>query len=218
LLDSGHSATCSDRAAIQKWCDSCRFVRWSSLWESDDEDSPKTQHVGRRVTGCVVMPLTSYAGTTVGFQVRSITEKKFDSFALSRRPEGYFFGVSSNMDAIWAKKRAFAVEGPFDQLVFERLVGRNVVGLTTNTPNATQARFFRRFTDWVGLFLDMDKAGRDGAKIFEERMQGGPCVLDFRTDLKKRTGGKCKDLNEAWKELGDVRFAKHFSNLIERHI
>jgi hypothetical protein len=213
-VDSGHSAICSDRSAIQRWCDSCRFIRWSSLWE-EEEGGPKVQHVGKRIVGCVVMPLTSYAGTTVGFQVRSITEKRFDSFALTRRPEGYFFGVASNMDAIWAEKKAFTVEGPFDQLVFERLLGRNVVGLTTNTPNASQTRFFRRFTDWIGLFLDMDKAGRDGVEIFRERMGDGPCVEDFRIEgVKKRTGEKCKDLNEAWAAMGDRRFAQHFASIL----
>ena len=217
-LDPNHSAICSDRMMTQKWCDSCRFVRWSSLWEQEG-DGPKVQHVGKRITGCVVLPLTSYSGATFGFQIRSITEKRFDSFSVAKRPEGYFFGVSSNMDAIWANKRAFVVEGPFDQLVFERLVSPNVVGLITNAPNTTQTRFFRRFTDWVGLFLDMDKAGRDGVDTFRERMEGGPLVHDFKIDgLKKRDGGKCKDLNEAWKELGDARFSKHFSAMTTRHI
>ena len=217
-IDPGHSLICSDRKSVHKWCDSCRFTRWSSLWESDDENSPRTQFVGKRIIGCIVMPLTSYSGLTVGFQVRSIREKQFDSFALTRRPEGYFFGVAPNMDAIWSRKEAFAVEGPFDQLVFERLVAPNVIGLTTNTPNAAQTRFFRRFVNSVGLFLDMDKAGRDGVEVFYEKMDGGPAVQDFKIEVKKPAGGKCKDANEAWSALGDKRFAQHFLQTIERHL
>jgi len=215
--DSGHSAICSDRTVIHKWCDTCRFIRWSSLWE-EEEDGPRVQHVGKRVIGCVVMPLTSYAGATVGFQLRSIKEKQFDSFSLSRRPEGYFFGVAPNMDIIWSKRKVFTVEGPFDQLAFERLVARNVIGLTTNTPNAIQTRFFHRFVDWVGLVLDTDKGGRDGAKSFSEKMEGGPVVQDFKIEVKKPAGGKCKDANEAWSVLGDRRFAQHFSQMMERHL
>jgi len=217
-IDSGHSAICSDRTLVHKWCDSCRFIRWSSLWE-EEEGGPKVQHVGKRIVGCIVLPVTSYSGAVVGFQMRSIKEKRFDSFSLTRRPEGYFFGVASNMDAIWSKKKVFVVEGPFDHLVFERLISRNVVGLTTNTPNIAQTRFFHRFVDWAGLFLDMDKAGRDGVKTFEQKMDGGPAAQDFKIDgVKKRTGEKCKDLNEAWSVLGDKRFVRHFENMVERHL
>lgn len=212
-LDPGHSSICGDRSALNKWCDSCRLIGWSSSWEN--VDGLWTQCTGRRMHGCVVMPLTSYSRSIVGFQLRSIIEKKFDSFHLLRKPEGHFFGIASNIDFIWAKKEVFVVEGPFDQLVFERLVSRNVIGLTTNVPNSIQVRFFRRFVDWVGIFSDEDKAGRDGAITFEMRMvDGGPAVQRFRVDVKRRDGRKCKDLNEAWSVLGDKRFSDRFTGVI----
>lgn len=165
-----------------------------------------------------MMPLTSYSGVCVGFQVRSIEGKQFDSFSLLRRPEGHFFGVAQCMDYIWSSKRVFVVEGPFDHLVFERLVSHNVVSITTNTPNSAQTRFFRRFVDWVGMFMDIDKAGRDGVKTFSKRMSdGGPFVQDFRIDIKG-PNGKCKDLNDAWKAVGDNKFKDHISEMIERNI
>ena len=162
------------------------------------------------------MPLTSYSGALVGFQTRSIIGKEFDSFSLERRPEGHLFGVAPNMDAIWAAKKVFAVEGPFDQLVFERLVFPNVVGLTTNTPNIHQVKFFRRFVNDVVFLLDMDKAGRDGAESARTKLEGGPSVRSIKFDVRKSNGEKCKDTNDAWKTLGDKRFAKHFTELIER--
>ena len=221
-LDPAHSEVCKDRNSVHKWCDSCRLARWSSVWETEEDcpvDGPKIQRVGKRIMGFLVLPLTSYSGAVVGFQIRSITTKAFDSFSLMRRPEGHFFGVGPNMDMIWSKKEVFAVEGPFDQLIFERLISKNVVGLTTNTPNASQARFFHRFVNRVGLFLDMDKAGRDGARTFETKMDGGPAVYDFRIDgIKNRAGGKCKDLNEAWSALGDRRFTQHFTEVIKRRL
>ncbi len=213
--DPGHSDVCRDKSSVQKWCDSCRFIRWSSLWE-DQEEGPKVQRVGKRILGCVVFPLTSYSGAAVGFQVRSIVGKQFDSFSLSRRPEGYFFGVGPNMDTIWSRKKVFVVEGPFDQLVFERLVSPNVVGLTTNTSNTHQTRFFRRFVDEVVTLLDMDEAGRDGVKSMRLKLSDGPVLTETKYAVRSDNGGKCKDTNEAWKALGDKRFAKYFTDLIER--
>jgi len=214
--DPGHNEYCGDREAQGKWCDSCRMARWSSVWE-DREEGPRRQIVGRKLVGSVVMPLTSYSGALVGFQTRSIRGKAFDSFSLAKRPEGYFFGVAPNMDVIWARRRAVAVEGPFDQLVVERLVTRNVVGLTTNTTNSGQTRFFRRFVDEVGLLLDEDPAGRDGAASTRLKLDGGPGVQDVRFDVKSPKGEKCKDPNEAWKALGDDRFARYFTRLLESY-
>lgn len=213
-LDPDHSQICSDKKAVEKWCDTCRFIRWSSVWEASEEGGPFTQHVGKRLLGCIVLPLTSYSGNFVGFQIRAIREKRFDSFTLSRKPEGCFFGIGPNINAIWSSKTAFVVEGPFDQLVFERLVSPCVVALTTNAPNTHQSRFFRRFTKKVGLFLDKDKAGRDGADSFEEKMEGGPSVWNFGVDVKAKDGTRCKDMNEAWKALGDKRFREHFTKII----
>lgn len=215
FTDPNHSNICLDRSSVQKWCDSCRFARWSSLWE-DQEDGPKAQRIGKRISGCVVLPLTSYSGAAVGFQVRSIVGKQFDSFSLSRRPEGYFFGVGPNMDAIWSRKKVFVVEGPFDHLVFERLVSSNVVGLTTNTSNTHQTRFFRRFVDEVVTLLDMDKAGRDGVESMRAKLSGGPVLTNIKYAVRSNDGCWCKDTNEAWKALGDKRFAQHFTDLIGR--
>lgn len=214
FVDPKHSDACSDKKAVHRWCDSCRFVRWSSIWNETEDGW--VQHVGRRIQKCIVMPLTSYSGNFVGFQVRSIVDKQFDSFSLLRRPEGHFFGVAPCMDTIWSTRRVFVTEGPFDHLVFERLISPNVVGLTTNVPNAIQTRFFRRFVDWVGLFLDADKAGRDGASIFKDKLSDGPFVHDFKIDVRGRNG-RCKDLNEAWKVLGDRQFADRISEIVKRH-
>ncbi len=213
--DPAHSNVCNNRDAHHKWCDTCRMIRWSSVWDGD-EGQKKTQLVGRKNIGSVVMPLTAYSGAVVGFQTRSITGKQFDSFSLARRPEGYFFGVAPNMDTIWARKQVFVTEGPFDHLVFERLVAPNAVVLTTNTSGYGQTRFFKRFVDEVVLILDMDRAGRDGVDTMCLKMSGGPSVRDVKYDIKNAKGERCKDVNEVWKALGDKRFTKVFSNLIGR--
>lgn len=215
--DPGHSDVCRDRKLAYKWCDSCRLGRWSSMWV-DHEDGPFTQHIGRRILGCVVFPLTTYSGTTYGFQLRNIKEKMFDSFFLLKKPEGVFFGVGPNMDLIWSSREVFVTEGPFDHLVFERLISPNIVGLTTNAPGEGHVRFFKRFVERAGLFLDADKAGRDGAESFSEYMGDSVVIEDFKIDVKTAKGSKCKDLNEAWVALGDKKFSAYITSLIERKI
>jgi DNA primase len=167
------------------------------------------------MAGCVVLPLTSYSGAVVGFQTRSIQGKVFDSFSLSRRPEGYFFGAASNMGPIWSTRKVVVVEGPFDHLVIERLVTRNVVALITNTANRVQTKFFRRFVESVDLLLDKDVAGRDGAESLQAKLQGGPYVRTVKFDVKDPSGARCKDPNEAWKAMGDVRFSRYFTQLLD---
>ncbi len=73
--DLMHCSDCSDREKKHLWCDVCRFRNWSSVWESEEEGSPKIRRAGRRILGSVVFPLTSYSGVIIGFQIRSIREK-----------------------------------------------------------------------------------------------------------------------------------------------
>lgn len=210
-FDLGHDENvCKDKSKDHLWCDTCRFIRWSSEWK-ENEEGLRTRIVGRRIAGCVVFPLTSYSGSLVGVQMRSIREKQFDSFTLNRRPEGYFFGIGSNLDTIWKTRRASVVEGPFDHLVWERLIGPNVIGLTTNAPGLHHIRFFRRFVDVIDLCLDNDKAGREGVQSFVEKLGSSHVLNDVRFDVKNRKGEKCKDVNEAWTTLGDQKFVRYFS-------
>lgn len=210
--DPGHDPErCSDYDKKHVWCDSCRLRSWSSTWERTEEGAPKVQLPGRRIAGSVVLPLTSYSGQAVGFQVRSVREKSYDTFALRRRPEGYFFGIGPNVGEVWASGSAWLVEGPFDQLVVERLVSPTALALTTAGVSTLQLRFLRRFVRRIYLCLDMDKAGRDGVRSFISRHGDGFEVLDvsYRHPIHK-----VKDANDLWKKLGDSKFAAHIRRCI----
>lgn len=205
--DPDHSSRCGedDRRA---WCDSCRFLRWSTRWvKEDEEDQQKTPLPGRRLNGCVVFPMTSYSGALVGVQIRSLVEKEYDTFLLKRRPEGYFFGTACAVSSIWSRREVFLVEGPHDHLVLERLVAPNVLALTTSSPSFDQVRFIRRFATSVNMCLDMDKAGRDGFAAFHERNSHRMNVRDVRYPCRKP---KEKDLGDFWKRVGDVAFREYF--------
>lgn len=205
--DPGHGIACADQEVRNHWCDACRFNRWSSRWVEVEGESRKQQVVGRRVSGCVVLPLSSYSGTHVGFQVRSVTEKEYDTFLLNRRPEGYFFGLAPNVDRIWSSRSVFLVEGPFDQLIFERLVARNVLAMTTNTLSGMQSLFVRRFVERAHLLLDRDAGGRDGAATIGERLGSD---VSIRAHQVPKVRPKDKDMNDFWKAVGDEAFASHF--------
>lgn len=205
----GHSDDCHDREKRSKWCDVCRYRRWSSTWEGE-EGTFKEQHVGRRIAGCVVLPLTSYSGMTVGFQVRAIKDKSYDTFVVNRRPEGYFFGTSASVNEIWRRREVALVEGPFDHLIFERLVMPTVLALTTNSVNQLQMKFLKRFVRRVYLCFDRDQAGRDGREGFAEKTMS---EFDLVSVDFPKIGGS-KDLNDLWKKVGDDKFRKHLLKFI----
>lgn len=203
--DPGHKPTvCSDRDSIYK-CDSCRFRRWSSTWESPEEGAPKIQHCGRRIVGHVVFPLTSYSGSSVGFQTRSIVEKAYDSFSLTRRSEGYFFGTSVSVHNIWSSQEAWLVEGPGDHLVVERLISNNVLALTTSSPGLLQIKFLKRFARRIVLCLDADAAGRKSVRDFCKKHDVDFDIVDLKYPCLEP---KDKDPGDLWRRVGDSTFIR----------
>lgn len=213
--DDGHSDACADREQRSLRCDSCKYNRWSTLWDERKDDSPRVVHVGRRILGSVVLPLTNYAGMAVGFQVRSIKEKSYDTFVVKRHPEGYFFGVGPNMEAIWRSSEIWLVEGPLDALVFERLTASNVVALATNAVGPAQARFLRRFVRRVNLLLDLDDAGRKGVRSFLHNLGQHFDVRDVRCPVPYgMTVKEVKDPGDLWRVSGDDGFRKRMANAI----
>jgi DNA primase len=210
-LDPHHGEACSDREKKHLWCDSCHFRNWSSTWEVEEEGGPKVQFSGRRIKDSVVFPLTSYSGTHVGFQIRHLERKEYDTFALHRRPEGFFFCNTANIAAIWATQTAVLVEGPGDHLIYERLVDKNVLGLTTSGVSKLQLRFLRRFTKRIITALDMDMAGRKGVKSFNDLHGNEFEIMNLRYPTLQP---KDKDPGDLWRRVGDDRFRSIFKRLL----
>lgn len=205
--DRMHSSICSDRSKDHLWCDSCRFNHWSSLWK--DDEGTKTKITGGRIIGCIVFPLSSYSGKFIGVQVRSIKEKRFDTFVLSRRPEGYFFGTNVCIESIWSKKEVWLVESAIDQMILNRLIAPNVLAITTNSIGKSQNRFLRRFVSSINMCLDIDKAGIGGKKLFIEKNWS-----EFNiNNINYKVSDKIKDPGDLWKEWGDEKFKKYFASL-----
>ncbi len=199
-LDPYHNVCCGDHKKSFLWCDSCIYNEWSSGFSTP----------GSRIIGNIVLPLTSLTRKVVGFQLRSIQGKNYDSFLSKKSPEAFFFGASIAVEHIWKNKSAILVEGPFDQLVVERLVKKNVLGLTTSSISKSQKRALARLVSRVYLGMDYDKAGREGVENFIKYSSE-----EFECEELKYSSiiSGVKDPGDLWKLLGDTRFKQRFSNI-----
>lgn len=193
-LDKYHSDACES----ENKCDTCRFLKWSS---------------NSRVKDRIVLPLSTYSGSFVGFQTRSIYEKTYDTFLVTKRPEAYFFGLSPNIQKIWVRDHVILVEGPFDCLVLQRFTDHPVLAITTNSTNEMQSRFLRRYVNNLYLFLDRDTAGRDGGTSI---MRKTPELSHAKLEIPLKY--QCKDVNDMWKKLGDKNFGAEIEKILSRVI
>ena len=207
-IDPAHNENCGDKHQKHLWCDICRYRWWSSTWEGE-EDGPKQRFIGKRLIGNIVFPLTAYTGAVIGFQVRSIIEKSYDTFAIKRRPEGYFFGTQAAINSIWSTKEVTLVEGGPDHLVWERLISPNVLALTTSAVGKAQFRFLKRFVKTVNMCLDMDGPGRQGVLSFIEYNADYFNIRNIKYPSLRKGD---KDLGDLWKRWGDEKFRKYFLN------
>jgi DNA primase len=198
--DIYHNENCSLKDKKSLWCDSCIYNNWSSDYGVN----------GARIRGRIVLPLTSLTRKCSGFQTRSIEEKSYDTFISRRNQEALFFGSSVAIDHIWNSSSVILVEGPFDQLIIERLVKKNVLAITTSSISKIQRRAILRFVSRVYLGMDFDSAGREGIESFLKYSDGkfDSTVLRYSSFLSG-----VKDPNDLWKITGDSKFKLKFSDL-----
>jgi DNA primase len=208
--DPNHGIRCNDSNSPNNWCDVCQFTRWSTSWVRESDDVPKIPIAGRRIAGSIVFPLTNYTGNPIGFQVRSLIEKSYDSFLMKRRPEGYFFGLSACMDNVWARREICLVEGAMDSMVISRLVTPCVAAITTSSLGEAQLKFLYRFVDKVNLCFDLDEAGRYGVLRFIQRQSDK--FVSIQNIKYPKLNDKDKDVNDFWRRVGDEKFRHYFLN------
>lgn len=184
-----------DHSCELEGCEDCKLTRWyksrSKNMERDDD-------------GLVLFPLTTYDGSIRGFQTRSITGKTFDTFIPKSAKLPIFFGLGPSMEEIWTRDEIVLVEGPFDQLVWEKLISENVVSVLTNSVNAKQLSFLVRFCRNIRVAFDNDVAGQDGYLYLKKRED----LFSSVSRIRFSHSSEPKDLNKLWTTLGDVKFKK----------
>jgi len=123
-------------------------------------------------TGAFIFPLKNFNDDTVGFQVRGLSEKKYNTISVS--PEGLFpmcFGFQHTGPHIFRSECAIVVEGVFDFFSVRKLAFNVIAVLTSNISNVTLT-LLSRICKNVVLLLDMDNAGRDGVARFLKKDHG----------------------------------------------
>lgn len=142
----------------------------------------------------LIFPLYDLLGRPVGLQTRSPTEKSYEQFTTS--PGALrLFGLPLAIDAIWETEVVILVEGPFDCLAIQALLGRGapvVASLTADIPRAAR-EFCWRFATTVIALLDTDAGGAAGVGKLIKSLPAGMVVTPWYPahdpdDLVHRSG------------------------------
>lgn len=168
----------------------------------------------------LVIPLRSPRGAILGFEARSIAEKRMSRYLL---PEAVwnpiFMGLTpGEMAKVWAGADVWLVEGIFDVFPLHWVVPDAVVLGTGRAKLSDKHKdFLARFCrGWVNLAYDNDPTGQKGMHGWDDqetgkRHWGAKEVLD-RVGVKCRVvpyrGGK--DPGDIWRAGGERALAEAF--------
>lgn len=161
---------------------------------------------GERLAGMLVCPVRAPSGALLGFEARSIHEKRILDFRLpNSKWVPFFLGTRKAMPAIWAGGDIWIVEGLFDLAPLEWVVpSRDAVLATVRAYlGHNHVEFLRRFCKGhVHMVYDMDATGRKATKGWtDETGKRHPGALD----LLHRVGLKCSDVTySGGKDPGEI--------------
>ena len=198
---------------------------WGILPEAAPDPEFRRRHGarGEGLRGMLVCPLRSPRNTIIGFEARSIVEKKVSRYLL---PEAAWNPVWVGMTAramkkVWDGGQIWLVEGLFDLFPLEWIVPPSAVVFGTGRAKMTRkhTEFLVRFCRGrVTFAYDNDPTGQKGMHGWTEsdtgkRHWGAKETLD-RVGVENRvfpySGGK--DPGEIWKAGGIPALEKAFPN------
>jgi len=199
---------------------------WGSLPEAAPDSVFRQRHgaKGEGLTGMLVCPLRSPRSAIIGFEARSIFEKKVSRYLL---PEAtwnpIWVGMTPTaMKRVWAGGQVWIVEGLFDLFPLEWVLPPSVVVFGTGRAKLSDkhVEFLVRFCrGLVTLAYDNDPTGQKGMHGWTEpdtgkRHWGAKDTLD-RVGVMNRifpySGGK--DPGEIWEAGGVPALKRAFPNL-----
>jgi len=181
--DSSHSSDCDEAK-----CEFCKFRKWFYF---------KPDYEKCRFNNSIIFPLTDFKNRVTGITIRSIKEKKFESYVLDRDNNAILFKPDSAVRKTWDLKQIWITEGPVDGLSLVEASVDNVMSIMTNNMSRNQIRWLRRLSEDYILALDHDEAGRLGFDNAKERL-GDLNVKKFSWNNHL----DCKDLNDLLRKVG----------------
>lgn len=172
-------------------CDYCRFTSWFYKGKEC------------RFNGHVLFPLTDFKNRVIGFSLRGIKKKSFESFLTRRDTSAVLFKSTRAISEIYEQNAVYITEGPVDLLSLLEAEIPNSVAIMTNNMSKNQVRWLNRISDHFYLAMDQDEAGNLGSQNAKYRLGDSNC-----TRIKWNEYSKCKDLNDLLSTVGKGRFRK----------
>lgn len=179
-------------------CDYCRFRGWFLK----DDISRFEDHI--------LFPLTDFKNRVVGFQIRSLKKKNFETFLLKNDLTPVLFKSETAIRSIYESSECWVVEGPMDLLSLIEVGVDNSVAIMTNNMSRNQIRWLRRLSDKFYLATDSDEAGILGANNARKRLGEDVCER-----IKWTQYPECKDMNDLLKVIGPKKLRKFVEGVIE---
>lgn len=183
------------------------IVTWKALTTRSPDDNFCKWYgpYGERIVGYLVCPVRSPKGTLLGFEARSIREKRITDFRL---PEAkwnpFWLGLQAGMPRIWDGGDVWVVEGLFDKCALEWAVPETDAVLASVRAHLTREHieFLRRYCKgMVHMVYDNDKTGRDATHGYlDDTGKWVPGSLDRLA----RVGLRCRNVPYSGKDPGAV--------------
>ncbi len=118
----------------------------------------------------ITIPIRDYDGTIISFAARATEKDQIPKYINGCNTEFYdkgenLFGLDLAIGQILHTKKVFIVEGYFDVIALHSIGILNVVAICSSSLTKAQANIFAMLgVKWVGIMLDMDKAGNKGSE------------------------------------------------------
>jgi len=115
----------------------------------------------------LVVPLYTPLKAFAGLQIQDIHSKRFRrELTLKGHWNPIWLNIQNHMGKIWDGADIWLVEGIFDLIALQRILGYDIVVLGCLTANlsVSQKNFLKRYAKNIKVVFDMDEAGDSGAE------------------------------------------------------
>ena len=186
----------------------------------DEEFRKRYGSRGEALVGALVCPVRSPRGKLIGFEARSIREKRISDYRLHEAAwNPFFLGTKNAVEKLWMGGDAWIVEGLFDLFPLEWAVPSTDAVLATVRArlSVSHVEFLRRFCrGLVNMVYDRDETGRKGITGWVDetgKKRWGALQSLGRVGLKCRDVpyGGGKDPGEIWDRGGVEALRKTFA-------